>query len=199
MIGIKASNAFLVIVIFISHFFAPTGYVFYEHTMSEMAAQFAPNAWILTTGFVGAGIGYIVFAYHAWVKKSIPTWLYGLVIANGVTLILLAFFPTSFDGYTMPANETVVIIHRYIAYASNFITILSLGLHAYYSKGKVRYIHSIFIALAIIFSAFFIGYNQDVRGVFQRLILITTSSWTWFYFGTMNRSSETQAQSLVRS
>jgi hypothetical protein len=199
MIGIKASNAFLVFVIFISHFFAPTGYVFYEHTMSEMAAQFAPNAWILTTGFAGAGVGYIMFSYLAWIKKSIPTWLYGLVIANGITLILLAFFPTSYDGYSIPANETVVIIHRYIAYASNLVTMLSLGFHAYFSKGQTRWIHLVFVVLTIIFSAFFIGYNQDVRGLFQRLILLTTSSWTWFYFGTMNRLTETQAQSLVRS
>jgi hypothetical protein len=199
MIGIKASNAFLVLIIFLSHFFAPTGYVFYEHTMSEMAAQYAPNAWILTTGFFGAGLGYILFSTQLWYKKLMPTWLYGLIAANGLTLILLAFFPTSFDGYTTPPNETIVIIHRYIAYASNLLTLVGVVMHAYFSKGKIRLIHTSFILLAIVFSALFLGYNQDIRGLFQRFILLTTSSWTWFYFGTMNRVSETQTQSLVRS
>lgn len=199
MKAIRFSNAFLVFVIFISHFFAPEGYVFYIHTMSEMAAQFAPNAWILSTGFVGAGLGYILFSLYYFRQQKLPLWLMVMTLLNGVTLILLAVFPTSYDGYAMPANETVVIIHRYIAYVSNFITITSLATHIVVSDTSLRYIHTIFLILAIVFSAFFIFYNQDIRGLFQRLILLTTSVWTWLYYARFNRLSKTTKPSLDES
>lgn len=196
MKAIRLSNVFLVGVIFISHFFAPEGYLFYTHTMSEMAAQFAPNAWILTTGFVGAGLGYILFSILYLQQKKIPLWLVILTTLNGISLVLLAVFPTSFDGFTLPPNETIVIIHRYIAYASNFITLLTLGIHIGISKGQLKIMHTIFLVLAIVFSSFFIYYNQDIRGLFQRLILLTTSSWTWFYYGRFNHSLKTTKPSL---
>lgn len=197
MKGIRLSNAFLVFVIFLSHFFAPEGYLFYQHTMSEMAAQFAPNAWILTLGFVGAGIGYLVFSTQLHLQKLAPRWLTILVMANGLSLILLAFFPTSYDGFTQPANETIVVIHRYIAYVSNILTMISILLHAFFSTSTLRVKHLLFFTMAIVFSAFFIYYDQSIRGLFQRFILLTTSSWTWFYFGSFNPSLEKVKQPLL--
>ncbi len=201
MKGVRFSNLYLVLVIFLSHFFAPEGYLFYQHTMSEMAAQYAPNAWILTLGFLGAGLGYLVFSYIYFRRKKLPLWLTILTMLNGLSLILLAVFPTSYDGYSIPPNETIVVIHRYIAYVSNIITMVSLGIHAVKSKGNLRLIHSLFLITAFVFSGFFIYYNQDVRGLFQRLILLTTSSWTWFYYAKFHPSSKTtkQAQTVRES
>jgi hypothetical membrane protein len=196
MSAIRLSNAFLVSVIVLSHFFAPEGYLFYTHTMSEMAAQFAPNAWILTSGFVGAGLGYIVFSLYYFHRKKLPRWLSIMTFLNGVTLVLLAVFPTSYDGFSIPANEQIVLIHRYIAYVSNFITLATIATHIVLSKPSIRLYHLTFLVLAISFSAFFIFYNQDVRGLFQRLILMTTSVWTWLYYARFNRLSKTTTSSL---
>lgn len=186
MNGIKFTNLLLVFIIFIAHFFAPTGYIFYQHTMSELAGQGVPNGWILTTGFYIVGMLYVFFSWFYFKAKILPGWLFGLTLANGVMTILLGVFPTSFDGLinsTIVVNETVVILHRYVAYASNALTITSILLHLILANSiDLKMKHASFFVLTFIFSGFFILYNQDIRGIFQRLILLTNSFWTvWLY------------------
>jgi hypothetical membrane protein len=182
---IRFTNLFIVSVIFIAHFFAPQGYVFYLHTMSELAGQGVDNAWILTTGFILGGASYMGFAYYYVKTSSLPTWLFLLTFFNGLMTLLLGVFPTSYDGLTSyQANETIVIIHRYIAYASNFLTIASITVHAALSKNpSLKLRHLFFLVFAFVFSGFFILYNQDIRGIFQRLILLTTTVWTFTSYG----------------
>jgi hypothetical protein len=186
MNGIKFTNLLLVFTIFIAHFFAPTGYIFYQHTMSELAGQGVPNSWILTTGFYVVGMFYVFFSWFYFKAKILPGWLFGLTLANGVMTILLGVFPTSFDGLvntTIVVNETVVVLHRYVAYASNALTITSILLHLILANSiDLKMKHASFFVLTFIFSGFFILYNQDIRGIFQRLILLTNSFWTvWLY------------------
>ncbi len=182
---IRFTNLFIVSVIFIAHFFAPQGYVLYLHTMSELAAQGVDNAWILTSGFILGGASYMGFSYYYVKKASLPMWLFLFTFFNGLMTLLLGFFPTSYDGLpNFAANETIVIIHRYIAYASNFLTIASITFHAALSKNpNLKLRHLFFLVFAFVFSGFFILYNQDIRGLFQRLILLTTTVWTFTSYG----------------
>jgi hypothetical protein len=190
MKAIKFTNLFIVFVILIAHFFAPENYLFYQHTMSEMAGQFVPNAWILTTGFYMTGLFYMVFSFFYFKAKVIPGWLFGLTFANGVMTLLLGVFPTSFDGLLGPnINETVVIIHRYIAYASNLLTLTSILLHIVLANTiELKIKHMSFFVLLFVFSGFFIFYNQDIRGIFQRLILLTSTAWTVFSYGQLQET-----------
>jgi hypothetical membrane protein len=182
---IRANNVLIITIIFIAHFFAPVGYTPILHTMSELAGQGVPNRWVLTTGFFLGGLGYILFATLAYRKKQIPFWLYMLTASNGLMTFLLGVFPTSYDGLlTVTVDETIVIIHRYIAYMSNFLTILTIVIHAAISRNRLlRINHLAFLILAFVFSSFFILYDQDVRGIFQRLILLTTTLWTVTSYG----------------
>jgi hypothetical membrane protein len=198
---IRFTNLFIVSVIFIAHFFSPQGYIFYLHTMSELAGQGVENAWILTTGFILGGASYMGFSYYYYKTASLPTWLFVLTFSNGLMTLLLGVFPTSYDGFNnYPANETIVIIHRYIAYASNLLTIASITVHAALSKNptlKLR--HLFFLVFAFVFSGFFILYNQDIRGVFQRLILLTTTAWTLTSYGVWDlKQSRAKKQNLSR-
>jgi hypothetical membrane protein len=198
---VRFTNLFIVSVIFLAHFFSPQGYVFYLHTMSELAGQGVENAWILTTGFILGGASYMGFSYYYFKTASLPTWLFFLTFSNGLMTLLLGVFPTSYDGLTgFTANETIVIIHRYIAYASNLLTIASITVHAALSKHptlKLR--HLFFLVFAFVFSGFFILYNQDIRGVFQRLILLTTTAWTFTSYGVWNlKQSRTKKQNFSR-
>jgi hypothetical membrane protein len=201
MIGIKFTNFWIVFIIFIAHFFAPDGYIFYQHTMSELAGQGVPNAWILTTGFFTGGLAYMIFSVYYRYKKIMPKWLFYITFTNGLMTLLLGTFPTSFDGLlTIPINETVVIIHRYIAYTSNALTIAGMIGHIYVSKSpRLKIIHGYFIVFAIVFSGFFVLYNQDIRGIFQRLILLITTSWTLLYYGefvNINHRLKTRIRTL---
>jgi len=198
---IRFTNLFIVGVIFIAHFFGHQGYVFYLHTMSELAAQGAPNAWILTSGFVIGGASYMGFSYYYFKSASLPTWLFLLTFSNGLMTLLLGVFPTSYDGFTHFAhNETVVIIHRYIAYASNFLTIASITIHAVLSKDStLKLRHLFFLVFAFVFSGFFILYNQDIRGLFQRAILLTTTIWTFTSYGVWNlKEARSKQQNFSR-
>lgn len=185
---IRYTNLFIVSVILIAHFFSPQGYVFYLHTMSELAGQGVENAWILTSGFVLGGASYMGFSYYYLKTAALPKWLFFLTFSNGLMTLLLGVFPTSYDGLiNFSANETVVIIHRYIAYASNLLTIASITVHAALSKNpNLKLRHLFFLVFAFVFSGFFILYNQEIRGLFQRMILLTTTVWTFTSYGVMN-------------
>ena len=203
-LGVRLTNLLIVSTIFLAHFFAPEGYVFYQHTMSELAGQGVPNAWILTTGFIVGGASYIAFAFYYLQKQKLPVWLFWLTALNGLMTLLLGFFPTSYDGLVNAnVNETVVIIHRYIAYASNLLTLASITTHAALSKQKnLKLRHLFFLVFAFVFSGFFVLYNQDIRGVFQRLILLTTTLWTLSSYGELvlskNRSVQQNFASVNR-
>lgn len=195
-LGVRLTNLLIVSIIFLAHFFAPEGYLFYQHTMSELAGQGVPNAWILTTGFILGGFSYIVFAFYYLRKQKLPVWLFWLTALNGLMTLLLGVFPTSYDGLiNADVNETVVIIHRYIAYASNLLTLASITTHAALSKQKtLKLQHLFFLVFAFVFSGFFILYNQDIRGVFQRLILLTTTLWTLSSYGELVLSKNRSVQ-----
>lgn len=203
-LGVRLTNLLIVSIIFLAHFFAPEGYVFYQHTISELAGQGVPNAWILTTGFIVGGASYIAFAFYYLQKQKLPVWLFWLTALNGLMTLLLGFFPTSYDGLVnADVNETVVIIHRYIAYASNLLTLASITTHAALSKQKnLKLRHLFFLVFAFVFSGFFVLYNQDIRGVFQRLILLTTTLWTLSSYGefvlSKNRSVQQNFASVNR-
>lgn len=196
LLGVRYTNLFLVFIIFIAHFFAPTGYLFYTHTMSELAGQGVPNAWLLTLGFLIAGASYMAFSLLYFIQKKLPAWLFWLTFLNGMMTLLLGVFPTSYDGLTTVAvNETVVIIHRYIAYASNLFTITSIIIHASLSsQPRLKMKHLFFLVFALVFSGFFILYQQDVRGIFQRLILLTTTLWTYTSYGVTSLEPLRQKQ-----
>jgi len=195
-LGVRLTNLLIVSIIFLAHFFAPDGYVFYQHTMSELAGQGVPNAWILTTGFILGGTSYMVFAFYYLQKQKLPVWLFWLTALNGLMTLLLGVFPTSYDGLiNADVNETVVVIHRYIAYASNLLTLTSITTHAALSKQKtLKLQHLFFLVFAFVFSGFFILYNQDIRGVFQRLILLTTTLWTLSSYGELVLSKNRSVQ-----
>ena len=198
---IRFTNLFIVSMIFIAHFFGPQGYIFYFHTMSELAGQGVENAWILTSGFMIGGASYMGFSYYYFKKGSLPTWLFWLTFLNGLMTLLLGVFPTSYDGFmNYPANETIVIIHRYIAYASNFMTIASIMVHAILSKNpNLKLRHLFFLVFAFVFSGFFILYNQDIRGLFQRIILLTTTVWTFTSYGVWDlKQTRTKQQDFSR-
>jgi len=184
---IRYTNLFIVSMILLAHFFSPQGYIFYLHTMSELAGQGVENAWILTSGFMLGGASYMGFSYYYLKTASLPKWLFFLTFSNGLMTLLLGVFPTSYDGLTgFTANETIVIIHRYIAYASNLLTIASITVHAVLSNNpNLKLRHLFFLVFAFVFSGFFILYNQDIRGIFQRMILLTTTIWTFTSYGVL--------------
>jgi hypothetical membrane protein len=183
--SIRLTNIFIVFIIFIAHFFAPAGYLWTTHTMSELAGQGVPNAWLLTSGFFLAGIGYVGFGIYEMKNKRLPVWLGSLTVANGIFTFFLGVLPTSFDGLIgYPVNETVVVLHRYVAYASNLMTITMITIHAAKSSAPpLKLKHLFFLVFALVFSGFFILYQQEIRGIFQRLILLTTTIWTWTSYG----------------
>lgn len=193
---IRLTNLLIILIIFVAHFFAPLDYRWTMHTMSELAAQGVPNAWLLTSGFMLGGLSYVWFGLR-YLKQSNPLpWLLPLTILNGVLTFLLGVFPTSYDELlTFNPNELIVVIHRYIAYASNLVTLLTIILHATASKDKtLKMQHLFFLVFAFIFSGFFILYQQEIRGIFQRLILLTTSVWMWTSFGETTKPLLRQKQ-----
>lgn len=195
-LSIRFTNLFIITIIFIAHFFAPQDYRWTMHTMSELAAQGVPNAWLLTSGFLLGGLGYVWFGYQYWRNEKVLKWLFMLTIINGVLTFLLGIFPTSYDELiTYDPNEVIVVIHRYIAYASNFVTLGMIAVHTGKSKDPLLKLqHVVFLVFAFVLSGFFVLYQQEVRGIFQRLILLTTSAWMWTSFGQLQQPLFRQKQ-----
>lgn len=87
-----------VTVIIIAHFFAPADYLWWQRTISELAGQNLPHAWIMRTGFILFG-GLLSLQVMCLIIKKHTSLVSGLaVIAYGLSMLCTGIWSAAYPG-----------------------------------------------------------------------------------------------------
>jgi hypothetical membrane protein len=184
----KIASLWLLMIIILAHFFAPEGYIWTFHTMSELAAQEVPNRFILLVGFYGHALLYLIGSIVLFKEKKIGRFIPILMILSSVTMFFIAFFKTTYDGLTYEApNLLHVKYHLMAAYLNQALGFVLVGWHWYHSNSSMKRVHILFLLLSVLFSLLFIEGTLD-KGIYQRLLLLTNTSYIVFFFNRLSMS-----------
>ena len=170
--------AFITIFILIAHFMVGEPYLWYRHTISQLAGQAYSKAWIMRAGFIGfgvlvqiAGIGRMRAAGRYWFRE-VPIMIYGLsVLASGV------FSTTPFiEG--VPYSEQEALLHTLFASAGGIA--LSAAMLIFMltdTPDSRRVVHAIALALTMGLVFLFFNAQDTVAGLMQRLLWTVGLAW----------------------
>lgn len=169
--------AFIIILILVAHFVVGEPYLWYRHTISQLAAQAYSNAWIMRAGFIGfgvltqmVGIGRMR-AGGRYRYRELPIMLYGLsILASGI-------FSTSPFIEGVPYSEQEAQLHTLFATAGGGA--LSAGMLLYMltdAPNSRRVVHAIALLLTVGVSSSFFAL-PSVSGALQRLLWTVGFAW----------------------
>jgi len=176
MTSYRFAVTFITIFILIAHFVVGEPYHWYRNTISQLAGQAYPNAWIMRAGFIGfgalvqiAGIGRIREAGRYWYRE-VPIMLYGLaILAAGI------FSTTPFiEG--IPYSEQEAQLHSFFATAAGIVTAGMLFFALTDAAKSRRLVHAIALLMTIGISILF-GALPEVSGAMQRLLWFVGFAW----------------------
>lgn len=152
-------------------------YLWYRNSISQLAGQAYPNAWIMRAGFIGFGVlvqiaGIIrMRAVGRYWYREVPIMLYGLsILASGI-------FSTSPFIEGVPYSEQEAQLHTLFATAAGIA--LSAGILLFMltdAPNLRRAVHAIALVLTIGIS-FLFSALPTVLGAMQRLLWTVGFAW----------------------
>lgn len=166
-----------------AHFFAPPGYVWTEHTISELAAQGHIYKWIMQAGFIGFGL--LLGLALVWKSNlmgrihspDLPILVYGLAI-----LVTGIYCTAPFDpniSYSIQEAQ----LHSYFATLAGFALVGGTLWYLIASPEK-RSIHLVFLVLITAASMLFglaeSGTIPIGKGIVQRSLYLVSFIWLAF-------------------
>ncbi len=178
----KTGVIFFYVFMLIAQFFPPEGYNILIHNVSQLGPQNHAFSWILQIGFIGSAL---IWMYGLYLNKKTPVLnvfvAYGF-LAISVFIVVAGVFQASLDTVPGTINTLEATIHTYAGHGSQIIGLLILLEHVLKSKGRMKTIHLMFLALLVIWSIFF-ELSPNV-GLWQRILAITHSTWTLLFLNT---------------
>lgn len=163
--------------ILIAHLAADDAYVWYQHSISQLAGQGYAQAWIMRLGFIGfgillqiAGLYRLRSPAHPWFQE-LPLLLYGLcILASGIYSA-----PPFMAGVPFSVREAA--LHTLFATAAGWSLTAALLLHMLSDRHMGRKpVHAAALALTIMLSgAFFL--LPAISGAFQVLLWLVGFTW----------------------
>lgn len=156
-------------------FFSFDGYSILSNTISHLAAQGAPFAWVMDIVFICLGVLAIYACYSTKV-------LYHQIIGGifGLSLIMTGFFPHAPLVENVPVNLLYDKLHSIFASTTGFsFTLLALG-HGIMNSGRQRVLGMIMAAIAILISLGMMIF-PSFMGLLQRIMFISVFGWLFFY------------------
>jgi hypothetical membrane protein len=168
---------YILIFIVIAHIVVGEQYVWYRHSISQLAGQEYAQAWIMRAGFLGfgvlvqiAGIGRIRAAGRYWYRE-LPIMIYGLsILASGI------FSAAPFiEGVAY--SEWEAQLHTLFATAGGWA--LTAGILLYMLTDRLnsrRTVHAValILTMGVAFSFFSL---PTVSGALQYLLWLVGFSW----------------------
>ncbi len=167
---------YIVVFIIAAHLTVGEQYLWYRHSISQLAGQAYSNAWIMRAGFIGFGvlvqiaaIGRIRATGGYWYRE-LPIMIYGLsILASGI-------FSASPFIEGVPYSEQEAELHTFFATAAGIITFAELLYMLTESSKSRKAVHAIALFLTISASALFFALPM-ASGAVQRLLWIIGFSW----------------------
>jgi len=174
--------AYLLGVIWIAHFFAPPAYTWTTNTVSELAAQGSPNAWIMQVGLTGFGILLCIAIVQCWAEcgriypPDIPLLVYGIaILASGV------FSAAPIDP-AQPYSAFEAGLHSVMATLAGIALSAAIGWRMWLApRVSYRIFHLVMLLLVFGLSLLF-GLSENgvlalPLGVVQRLLYLAGLGW----------------------
>ena len=186
--------AYIVIFIIAAHIVVGEQYSWYQHSISQLAGQAYPNAWIMQAGFIGFGvliqvasIGRMRVTGRHWYRE-LPIMLYGLsILSSGIFAA-----PPFIEGIPYSAREAE--LHTVFATAAGVITVAILLYMLTEPANSRKVVHAIALLLTISVSALFFVLPVG-SGAVQRLLWIIGFSWL-VYLGSGTTCQRFGAESV---
>lgn len=181
--------AYITIFIIIAHLVVGEPYLWYRNSISQLAGQAYPYAWIMRLGFIGYGV-LIQIAGISRIRaggryryREIPIMLYGLAI------LLTGVFSAEPFVEGVPYSEREAQLHGLIASVAGVF--LSTGILLYMltdTPDSRRVVHTIALVLVVGIAAAFFALPA-LAGALQRLLWVVGFVWL-VYLGSGTTPSQ---------
>lgn len=173
----RLAIAYIFIFILFAHIVVGDQYIWYRHSISQLAGQGYAQAWIMRAGFIGfgvlvqiAGIGRIRAAGQHWYRE-LPIMAYGLcILASGI------FSAAPFiEGVSYSEQEAE--LHTLFATAGGWALTAGIFLHMLTdAQNSRKAVHTVALVLTMgVAFAFFA--LPTVSGALQYLLWVVGFSW----------------------
>jgi hypothetical membrane protein len=181
LIVLGAAYILAILVMFLLPLFSSKEYSISGNTLSELGAQFAPDAWIMNSVFVLLAIGSLTAGwkyYEGFMLHRI------ILIIFGVSLILLAFFNHAPVIPDLRYNISEDGWHSYfICTAGLSFIILSIATSFILEKQQERFL-ALAAGISSIFLSVLMSEADRLVGIWQRLMFIISFGWMIYNFKT---------------
>lgn len=164
---------------FILPLFSAPEYCIIVNTLSELGAQFAPNAWIMNLIFVSLALGSVIAGWR-YFEGLIPHRVF--LVLFGISLMLMAFFNHAPVNPDIQYNLKEDGWHAYFACTAELsFIILSIATSFILEKHQER-LMAIAAGISAIFLSVLISEANRSAGVWQRLQFIISFGWMIYTF-----------------
>jgi len=170
-----------ILVIFILPVFSLPGYSITRNTLSELGAQFTPNAWIMNLVFLILSLISVIAGWEYF--EDFVLHRIALVLC-AVSLTLSVFFNHAPADPEIPYNVKEAVWHVYFAGTAILsFTILSIATGFILEKQYDRVV-SIAAGISIILLSVLMSEAGNYSGVWQRLMYIISFGWMIYILKT---------------
>lgn len=182
------------VIILIAGWIAPDYYSVIRNTLSELAAQKFPHAWLMRSGFFIFGCSIFSLGFLKAKIRKLNLW------QTSALLFLLLYGGTIFTtGFWSEKNFFILdhnlesFIHNFFVRFSNMFFLLSVWSNAAVEKNRTFTLASVvvFIAFASI-SVFFVQF-EEFQGITQRSMHFIAVIWLFLLYRRMNQVPEPAA------
>jgi len=171
---------YILIAIILAHLVAPVAYVWSTNSISQLAGQGYPLAWIMRAGFIGFGVLVQIIGIRRmrtsdarWFRE-IPIMLYGL------SILLSGLYSTSPFIEGLAYSEAEARLHALLATAAGLALSAAMLLFALTDPPSSRKaLHTAALVLTMLLS-FLFGALPEAAGLIQRALWLVGFSWLIF-------------------
>jgi hypothetical membrane protein len=174
-----ASYILLILTMFLLPLFSAEGYSIVKHTTSQLGAQKTPNSWVMNIIFVMMGITSI---WAGWLHYEGFWFQRILILIFGISLVLVAIYSHAPITEGLTFNKKYDKLHSLFASTTGFsFTVLAIST-AFFKEGKSEMILPIMIGVLATILSLLIFKVENLTGIWQRLMFITTFGWMIYEF-----------------
>jgi hypothetical membrane protein len=176
-----AAYVLLLLVMFILPVYSTPGYSIIRNTLSQLGAQNTPNAWIMNVTFVSLGIGSIIagwryfegFAFHRL-----------FLILFGISVTLAAFFSQAPVNALTQYKISEDGWHSYFIFTAGMTFVILTVSSTFILENQKDRLLATAAGVSVIILSIMMSEVPCIKGVWQRLLFITSFGWMVYSFKT---------------
>jgi hypothetical membrane protein len=178
---LEAACILMLLAMFILPLFSVPEYSLIRNTLSELAAQSAPYAWVMNIIFVSLALGSVIAGWEFFEGFVLHRFI---LVLFGISLTLMAFFNHAPVNPDIQYNIREAGWHAYFACTTGLsFIILSIATSFILEKQHERQL-AISTGISVIFLSVLISEADQAAGVWQRIMYLIYFGWMICSFKT---------------